>query len=290
MDQADTEVIDRPEAETTQTTDADDAGGNATGDTTQQVDGEGSETDQVVITIGEESPPSDEEDETRAPTWVRELRKTNRELQRENRDLKQKQTTAPAETAVVIGEKPTLADCDYDEERFERDLLAFEARKRTAGELTSKRQKDAETAQAAWRATLDTYETQKRGLKVQDADDAEAAAKDVLSVTQQGLILQGAESPAVLIYALGRNPAKAKELAAITDPVKFAFAVAKLETQLKVTPRRSAPTPERVVSGNARSSGVVDSELERLRADADRTGDRTKVAQHMKNLKAKQRA
>ena len=113
-------------------------------------------------------------------------------------------------------------------------------------------------------------------------------AQELLSTTQQGIILQGAENPALVIYALGKNPAKLKEMAAITDPVKYAFAVSKLETQLKVT-QRKAPPPERTVQGTGRVSGTVDSTLERLRADAERTGDYTKVVQYRKQLKQKQK-
>ena len=72
----------------------------------------------------------------------------------------------------------------------------------------------------------------------------------------------------------------------ITDPVKFAFAVAKLEKDLKVTNRKSAPPPERVVSGTGRSSGSVDSTLERLREEASRTGNVTKVIQYKKQKQA----
>ena len=90
-------------------------------------------------------------------------------------------------------------------------------------------------------------------------------------------MLQGADNPALVVYALGKNPKKAQELASIKDPVKFAFAVAKLEKDLKVTNRRAAPPPERVVSGTGRVSGAVDSTLERLREEASKSGDMTKV-------------
>ena len=116
--------------------------------------------------------------------------------------------------------------------------------------------------------------------------DAEAIAQEVFNVTQQGVILQGAENPALVIYALGKNPKKAAELAKNTDPVKFAFAVAKLEKELKVTNRRAAPAPERVIQGTGRVSGAVDSTLERLREEAARTGNMTKVIQY----KAQKRA
>jgi hypothetical protein len=134
--------------------------------------------------------------------------------------------------------------------------------------------------QKAWEAKLSGYGKAKAELRVRDYEDAEAVAQEVFSITQQGVILQGAENAALVVYALGKNPKKAKELSDIKDPVKFAFAVAKLEKELKVTNRRAAPAPERIVSGTGRSSGAVDSTLERLREEAARTGNMTKVIQY----------
>jgi len=81
-----------------------------------------------------------------------------------------------------------------------------------------------------------------------------------------------------LVYALGKNPTKAAALGAIKDPVEFAFAVARLEAQLKVSEKKPATPPETRVTGNGRVSGAVDATLERLRAEAERTGDYTKVS------------
>ena len=83
-----------------------------------------------------------------------------------------------------------------------------------------------------------------------------------------------------LVKADTKRGKKAAELATLTDPVKFAFAVAKLEKELKVTNRRAAPAPERIVQGTGRVSGAVDSTLERLRDEAARTGNMTKVLQY----------
>lgn len=260
------------------------------GDDTDEGTDEG-EGDEVVVSIGEESPSSEEEDAARAPEWVRELRKSNREKDRRIRELEQKvASSAPAPQAVVVGAKPTLEGCDYDAEKFEAELEAWHARKREADDHAAKKTKADEDQRAAWQAKLDAYGKAKGELKVKDFDDAEAAAQEVLSVTQQGVILNGADNPAVLMYALGSNPKKAKELASIADPVKFAFAVAKLETQLKVTPRKAAPIPERTVRGSAPVSGTVDSNLERLRAEAAKTGDFTKVHQYRQQQRAKRAA
>jgi hypothetical protein len=127
---------------------------------------------------------------------------------------------------------------------------------------------------------------------VRDFDDAESTVLSTLSVTQQGIIVQGADNSALVVYALGKNPAKAKELAGITDAVKFAFAIAKLETQLKVQAKsKSAPPPEgKVRSGSAPISGSVDSNLERLRAEAEKTGDMSKVAAYKRAQREKQKA
>ena len=87
----------------------------------------------------------------------------------------------------------------------------------------------------AWDAKLAGYNAAKADLKARDFEDAEAVIADTLSVTQQGIILDGAEKPALLVYALGKNPKKAAELAAITNPVAFAAAIGRLEASLKVT-------------------------------------------------------
>ena len=280
----DTIVIEDEGQSTEQTTDEhksiDDQGEDQTTE-----DGEG-DSDEVIVSIGEEAPPPEEQ--THAPEWVRELRKTNRELQRQNRELQGKlQSTAQTETKpVVLGKKPSLEEHDYDADKFEAALADWFERKRQADEAQAKQEAEVMNQQKAWQAKLDGYGKAKAELRVKDFEDAEAVAQELFSVTQQGVVLQGADNPALVIYALGKNPKKAKELSDIKDPVKFAFAVAKLEKELKVTNRKAAPPPERIVSGTGRVSGAVDSTLERLREEAARTGNLTKVIQY----KAQKRA
>ena len=243
----------------------------------QQVDeDEPEDAEEVVVSIGEDAPPPEEQ--THAPEWVRELRKTNRELQRQNRELQGKLQTAPTEIKpVVLGKKPSLEEHDYDADKFEVAMADWFDRKRLADDANTKQQAEVMTQQKAWQSKLDGYGKARAELRVKDFEEAEAVAQELFNVTQQGVVLQGADNPALVIYALGKNPKKAKELSDIKDPVKFAFAVAKLEKELKVTNRKAAPPPERILSGTGRSSGAVDSTLERLREDAARTGNMTKV-------------
>jgi hypothetical protein len=280
----DTIVIEDEGQSTEQTTDENKSIGDQGDDQTTE-DGEG-DSDEVIVSIGEEAPPPEEQ--TQAPEWVRELRKTNRELQRQNRELQGKlQSTAQTETKpVVLGKKPSLEEHDYDADKFEAALANWFDRKRQADEAQAKQEAEVMNQQKAWQAKLDGYGKAKAELRVKDFEDAEAVAQELFNITQQGVVLQGADNPALVIYALGKNPKKAKELSDIKDPVKFAFAVAKLEKELKVTNRKAAPPPERIVSGTGRVSGAVDSTLERLREEAARTGNMTKVVQY----KAQKRA
>jgi hypothetical protein len=248
-------------------------------------DDEGESEDDVVVSIGEESPP--QEEEARAPEWVRELRKANREKERKIRELEAKLNATATETKpVALGPKPTLEACDYDSEEYEKKLADWYEQKRhaDAAEAEAQAQRDAEAK--AWQDKLDSYAKARASLKVRDYEDAEAVALETFNVTQQGIVLQGSDNPALIIYALGKNSTKAKELASITDPVKFAFAVAKLETQLKVTNRKAAAAPERTIStGGGRISGSVDSTLDRLREEALKTGDMSKVMAYKRSKK-----
>ena len=245
---------------------------------------EGADDSSVVVTIGEEAPPPEEEHAS-APEWVRELRKKSREDQRKIRELEDRlkgATTAETKPAE-LGKKPSLEACDYDADKYESELAQWYEQKRHADDRAVKAKAEQKAQEDAWQQKLATYGKAKADLKVKDFEDAENVAQELFSVPQQGIILQGAENPALVIYALGKNPTKAKELAAITDPVKYAFAVAKLETQLKVTPRKAPPPEGTVTRGTGSVSGTVDSTLERLRAEAAKTGDLSKVVAYKRS-------
>lgn len=254
---------------------------------TDEADGDDEAIDgEVVVSIGDEQLP----EEKPAPRWVKELRKSQRELQRENRELKSKlESSTRTETKPVqLGPKPTLDGCDYDSEKFEAELAAWFDRKREADQLELNARAAQEAQEREWGEKLKAYQSAKADLRVRDYDDAEEAVQQVLNMTQQGVLLEGADNPALLVYALGKNLSKAKELAAITSPVKFAFAVAKLEKELKVSSRsKQAPAPEKTVSGTGRISGSVDSHLERLREEAARTGNISKVMAYKRQQKLK---
>lgn len=243
----------------------------------------------VMVVIDGEAPDPEDEEEARAPEWVRDLRKQYREEKRRAKELEQKlekmeQGQAPARQP--LGPKPTLEGTDYDTERYETELAAWYEKKREHDEQQALVQAEQKAVQKEWENKLESYHSSKASLKVKDYEHAEDVVQDTLSVMQQGMIVQGAENPALVVYALGKNPKKAEEISSITDPVKFAFAVAKLETNLKVTKRKAQSKPEKKISGTGRPSGSVDNTLERLRAEAERTGDYSKVFSYKKQKRS----
>lgn len=237
--------------------------------------------EEVIVTIGDETPPQNSE-QNQAPEWVRELRKAHRETQRENRELRNrlKELETPAQEIVQVGKKPSLQDFDYDADKFEVALSEWHEKKRKADEAAAQQKVAQQKAEDEWKQKLSSYGESKTKLKVKDFDDAESVVLESFNQTQQGIIIQGSDNSALVIYAIGKNPERAKELASIKDPIKFAFTIAKLEKDLKVTNRKTPPPPETKVDGTGPKSGTVDSTLERLRTEAAKTGDYTKVYQY----------
>lgn len=242
------------------------------------------EPEEVVVTIGEESPPTED---APAPEWVRELRKNHRELQRKYKELEE-QTKAKEAPAVQLGKKPTLEDCEYDADRLEQELDNWYETKRKVEDQKAQDESRQQEEAKAWNGKVEAFNTAKAALRVADYGEAEATMDELLPIERKAAIISYAKKPELVVYALGKNPAKAKELASITDPAKYIYALAELEMQLKVAPRK-APPPERTVSGDTGISGSVDSTLEKLRQEAEKTGDMSKVLAYKRDLKSKSR-
>lgn len=254
------------------------------GEDTQE---EGEEFD---IVVGDEKPEEQQEDDFHgkpAPQWVKDLRKEKKESDRRIKELEAKLNEQNKPEAIELGEKPTLESVGYDADEFEKQLVEWTAKKAQFEQQEAAKRAEQEKAQKVWQEKLNSYETKKTAIKskVRDFDEAEELARDALSQTQQGILIHAAEKPELLIYHLGKNPQKAKELAAITDPIQFAFAAAKIDAQIKMTARKPSTSPERKPSGSAALSGSVDNKLQKLREEAARTGDHSKVIAYKKSLK-----
>lgn len=249
-----------------------------------------SDEDDLVITIGEQEP------EKEAPqddaNWLKNLRKSHRELKKENRELRKRVAVQenPVPKTQSIGPKPKLEDFDYDEDKFEPALVQWHEKKRQVQAEEDAAKTAQKEASEAWERQLAKYNEAKAKLRVRDFEDAEEEVLNALDPTQQGIIVDAAENPELVVYALGKNPERLRKLSEIKSPVRFASAIGKLETELKVRSRKSPPPPERRVNGSGGTSINAKSKLDRLREEAAKTGDFSKVIAERQRQKAKQRA
>lgn len=261
-------------------------------DSTEATD-EAAADDELSITIDGE--PEPERDESAAPDWVRDLRKSNREKDRRIRELEAQVTkAAPAPQATVVGPKPKLSDpdIDYDEDKLSIAMDAWYGKKAQAdAEIEAKRREEKKNEEL-WQSRFSAVTSAAKSLKIPDHEDALESFDAAFSVMQKGIIIGGPDDPKVAAqarYVLGKNPKVARELAAIQDPVKFTLAFGNLLTKMKVQPKKSAPPPERVIRSNVPGAAAVDNQLEKLRAEAAKTGDMTKVHQYKQQLRNKSR-
>ena len=254
--------------------------------------GEGDEPGELVVSIGEEAPPQTEEQS--APGWVRDLRKQNRELTKRLKELEAKDKQ-PAQSAPPP--KPTFESCDWDEGKFADAVVEWNTAKRQADEVQANQQKLVDQAQEAWNAKVAAYSERKQALPA-EVNDAESTVIDAL-VAQWGpevgelrwkLIVDGADDPAMLMLALGKYPEKVKELAKIESLARFTMQAGKMEAAMKVTKRTATVAPEKPMTGTAAVGvGGADATLERLRKEADKTGDRSAVVNYIRKQKLAQR-
>lgn len=238
------------------------------------------EAAELVVQIGDDEP---EEQEAVKP-WVNELRKRDREKAKRIKELEAQ--IAAASPKPKLGAKPTLESCDYDTAELERQLDSWYEEKRSHDDAERSEREKQEQAEQAWQSKLAKYADGKTKLNVPDYEDVEATILETFSQTQQGIVVQGAENPALLAYALGKNPKRAADLAAIKDPIEFAFAVAKVEASLKVTGKGAPPPEKKLTSSVPGISATVDGTLDRLRAEAEKTGDYTKVRAYRQQKRA----
>lgn len=244
------------------------------------------ETDESedIITIGE--PETEEAQETEAaPQWVKDLRKSHKKIKSENRELKQ-QLEKFQPKPVDPGPKPTLEGCDYDSDTYEQKITAWFESKRQQDEQQRKVQEQQQQQEQEYQQRLRNYQEKKQSLKVRNYDDAESTVEEMLNIPQQNILIEIAKNPALIVYALGNNPKRLAELAAIQNPHRFSYEIANLESQLKINKRKPKTAPEKTIKGTGSISGTVDSNLDRLRAEAERTGDYSKVMKYKRQKRA----
>jgi hypothetical protein len=246
-------------------------------------EGSEEEDEEIVITFGDEKP--DEEEPVQDSSVIQGLRKANRDQAKKIKEFEHKQATE--KKPVELGERPTIENCGWDEDKLSSETDKWFEKKQEVGRLEAERTSTQETQTKAWQEKLSSYAQFQTELKVKDFEDVEDVVKDSLSTAKQGLILQGSKNSAKLVYALGKNPKKLAELKAIKDDVEFIFAVAKMEASLKVSTRKPKTGPEPRTKGSGGTAGAVDNVKARLVKEAIKTGNFSKVHAYNKSQQNK---
>lgn len=265
------EMIIQPEAVESQVDSSDEPA-----QTDVQADTE-AESGELEVSIEGESPPPEQDSSV-----IRELRKAYREAEKERKRLRE-ELEAVKNPKQEVGSKPTLEQFDYDADAFETALISWNERKRQAESEAAKQQESQAAAQRVYAERLHAYEADKRASRIAGIDEAEDAVRSALNDMQQSILVRYSSRPAVLVKAIGANPETAKRIAAITDPIEFAFAVRDLESKVKTTPRKP-PEPETRIA-SAGQSVPYEVRLKQLREQADKTGNSTEVVRFMRAKK-----
>lgn len=235
--------------------------------------------EQLVITLGD-GDESDPEDEKAAPPWVKDLRKENRAKDRRIRDLERQINTSAAPAAPVVGPKPTLEASGGDQAKYETDFEAWSQRKAVAESAAREQQAAAQKVTERWQQHLASVEAEERRMGLAKPDEARETFESTFSIMQQAIVLEAAKdsrTAAMLRYALGRNTAAAERVRAIESPVKFAVAIGDLMRNMKATKKSAPPAPERRPSPGSAPGSAVDNNLDKLRKEAEKSGNLTKL-------------
>lgn len=241
--------------------------------------GEEEEAESAALTVTIEG---EEEDKEEQGAGIRNLREAHKEQKKRIKELEAKLQSQKPETDD-LGEKPRLESFDYDSDKFEAAFLDWSERKRAHESKKKEAEQEGEAARERYNQKLQSYAQKKVALGARDFEDAEEAVLEGLSTAQQSVIIANSEKPDLVVYALGKNPKVLSRMAEQKDLISFAFEVAKLESNLRVT-GTAKPKPEKRVKGQGGAALTPDKKLSQLEAEADRTGDRTKLLAHKREM------
>ena len=239
---------------------------------------DGGEKERFAITIEgedeEESPDQEQEPETPV---IRTLRQKLREAEKKAKALEREKSEARAgKKSAELPARPKLEDFDFDDGKFADALEQWVDQKKAHDAKARADQEDRDAINREFEERKNGYAARKATLGADDFDDAEAAVDEAFTVEQRGMLIDAAERPEHVVYALGTKPKLAAELAKIKNPVRFIAEIVRLEGRLTVSSTKKAPPPERRVTQN--SGGAISGaskQLEKLREDGRRSGDMT---------------
>ena len=213
-------------------------------------------------------------------------------LKRENEALLLAQKVPPARPK----REDFATDDAYD---AARDDYVVQQTAAKADEVVAKRLGEGQESQQiaqrqrAAEAAYNAHYERAESLGVSDYSEAEARAIEILGESRAGEIIAALDRSEVVMYHLGKNPAKAEHIRDLinSNPVKGTIAIGALEAQLKVQPKKKQEIePEATVAGGSPgpSSDALDKALDAVtQATSDR--ERSRLMDEYRRLRREAR-
>lgn len=209
---------------------------------------------------------------------VKRLRK---EIRDRDKKLAQFSKQPQGEEPIVVGNRPTIEECEFDQEEFDRRFEEWEQRREARRQQDQRIEQSQQQQQERWQQVQNSYQQAKQKLPFADKQEAERAAFDELTDIQQAVIASVADNPALVIYAAGKSATKLAEIASIDDPLKLAKYIGRMEASMTVKKRARPPQPDTPLKGGTISASA-DKHEAKLEKEAERTGDRTALIKYRK--------
>jgi hypothetical protein len=238
----------------------------------------------------------DKSDDTPA---IRAIRQRNRNLAREKFELQRENerlASGGANTQQIdVGEKPTLEGCDWDEDRFEAELTAWQKRRDDAENQKVQQQQREQEHRQRFDQSLQTMRANAaRIAKPEVYQEAERVVGGALpQVLGNAIPIYFKDRAPALVLALHRRPDLLARVAetAKTDMVQAMFDLWDMSKGVKmVKPAKKTFEAEDSTRGSAPMRPVsADKKQEELEKDARKTGDWSKVAAYKRDQDERKR-
>lgn len=237
---------------------------------------QGEEEEELQVSFADEE---EKEEKGQSFDLLNDLRKrlkdNKKKLRKATYELEQAKKTTEQET-TPLGQEPTIEGCEYDEEVYRKRYADWYQRKYEQEQQQQQKAKQREQEELEQRRIQENYTERKKTLRVKDYADAEEEVVESLDITKQFIIMKYAKKPELIVYALGKSPAKLAELSKL-DAYEFTKELGRLEDNLKVGKRKPKTQPEKTIQSTGTLSGTTDRTLDKLREEAAKTGNMSKV-------------
>jgi len=229
------------------------------------------------------------DDRTAAP-WVKDLRKRQAQLAKENRQLKEElYNLKKPQQSNELGPKPTLESCQFDSDVLADELEKWVSKKVELDAQAARQQAQQNAAVEAWNKKQNDYFAIKKEF-VKEASDFENAEQNVIDILPEALrsdLIDLADNAVEVVYQIGNDIDLLEKLAGM-NRTQFAHALGKLGGGKRTASRAQGPAPRpEQMAAKGGTPKTVNATLAQLRAEAERTGNYSKVIEYKRLNKTK---